>query len=235
MESLFPVFAQPDINTRGVGRILNSYTNPRRIVSGLNNCLEFSQPLSCLYGTMQREKVFCCLNIAVHRRTQPYIRHCLDFQSRRFSLIVGCSGNTPLSLRYSSLPANVFKGSSCVPTRGTRDEPRKIVYGGGYRHGPIYIKVKTAGYNSLHPLFLFRLHQAENFFYICQSSHPGWNVLGQPFQRVFPLLTWTSKDKISQYCQKEAPKLVRLPNLKVICLVFMVGGKFTSSFPPPRK
>ena len=91
MESLFPVFAQPDINTRGVGRILNSYTNPRRIVSGLNSCLEFSQPLSCLYGTMETENVFCCLNIAVHRHTQPYIRHCLDFQSWRFSLIVGCN------------------------------------------------------------------------------------------------------------------------------------------------
>ena len=25
---LFPVFAQPDINTRGVGRILDSYANP---------------------------------------------------------------------------------------------------------------------------------------------------------------------------------------------------------------
>ena len=91
MESLFPVFAQPDINTRGVGRILDSYTNPRRIVSGLNNCLVFSQPLLCLYGTMPTENVFCCLNIAVHRHTQPYIRHCLDFQSWRFSLIVGCN------------------------------------------------------------------------------------------------------------------------------------------------
>ena len=71
---------------------------------------------------------------------------------------------THLSLRYSRLPANVFRGSSCVSARGTRDEPPKIVSGGGYRHGPIYIKAKTAGYNSLHPLFLFRLYQAENVF-----------------------------------------------------------------------
>ena len=91
MESLFPVFAQPDINTRGVGRILDSYTNPRRIVSGLNNYLKFFQPLLCLYGTMPTENVLCCLNIAIHRHTQPYIRHCLDFQSWRFSLIVGCN------------------------------------------------------------------------------------------------------------------------------------------------
>ena len=29
MENFFPVFAYPDINTRGVGRILDSYANPR--------------------------------------------------------------------------------------------------------------------------------------------------------------------------------------------------------------
>ena len=32
-------------------------------VSGLHNCLEFPQPLSCLYQAMQtRENVFYCLN-----------------------------------------------------------------------------------------------------------------------------------------------------------------------------
>ena len=30
IENIFPVFAYPDINTRGVGRILDSYANPRR-------------------------------------------------------------------------------------------------------------------------------------------------------------------------------------------------------------
>ena len=30
IENFFPVFAYPDINTRGVGRILDSYANPRR-------------------------------------------------------------------------------------------------------------------------------------------------------------------------------------------------------------
>ena len=30
IENFFPVFAHPDINTRGVGRILDSYANPRR-------------------------------------------------------------------------------------------------------------------------------------------------------------------------------------------------------------
>ena len=60
-------------------------------VSGLNNYLEFSQPLSCLYGAMQTENVFYCLNIAIHRHKQPYIRHCLGFQSWHFSEIVGCN------------------------------------------------------------------------------------------------------------------------------------------------
>ena len=100
---------------------------------------------------------------------EPLAAHASKFQ---------VSKNNPLSLRYSSLPENVFRGSSCVPARGTRDETPKIVYSGGYRHGPIYITAKTAGYNSLHPLFLFRLYHAENVFYICQSSHPGWNVCG---------------------------------------------------------
>ena len=35
-------------------------------VSGLHNCLEFSQPLSCLYQAMQNtEDVFYCLRAAV--------------------------------------------------------------------------------------------------------------------------------------------------------------------------
>ena len=29
IENFFPVFALPDTNTRGVGRILDSYANPR--------------------------------------------------------------------------------------------------------------------------------------------------------------------------------------------------------------
>ena len=41
------MFAYPDINTRGVGRTLDSYAIPS---------LEFSQPLSCLYQAMQTRK-----------------------------------------------------------------------------------------------------------------------------------------------------------------------------------
>ena len=37
IENFFPVFAYPDINTRGVGRILDSYVNPRRTVSNSPN------------------------------------------------------------------------------------------------------------------------------------------------------------------------------------------------------
>ena len=45
IENFFPVFAYPDINTRGVGRILDSHENPR-------------QPLSCLYQAKKRRKTF---------------------------------------------------------------------------------------------------------------------------------------------------------------------------------
>ena len=34
VENFFPVFAYPDINPRGVGRILDSYGNPRRLRLG---------------------------------------------------------------------------------------------------------------------------------------------------------------------------------------------------------
>ena len=43
----FPVFAYPDINTRGVGRIIDLYHR-----------LEFSQPITCLYLAMQTRKTF---------------------------------------------------------------------------------------------------------------------------------------------------------------------------------
>ena len=48
----FPVFASPDINTRGVGRILETVMQTRDEVEGLHNCRVFSQPLSCLYQAM---------------------------------------------------------------------------------------------------------------------------------------------------------------------------------------
>ena len=60
IENFFLVFAQPDINTRGVGRILDSYANRRRSRGfNLHNFLEFSQPLECLYQAVQtQEKSF---------------------------------------------------------------------------------------------------------------------------------------------------------------------------------
>ena len=54
----FPVFAYPDVNTRGVGRILDSYANPRRSRRFASDCLEFSRPLSRLYQAMQTWKTF---------------------------------------------------------------------------------------------------------------------------------------------------------------------------------
>ena len=56
----FSVFAQPDINTRLVGRIRDSYANPRRS-RGLHNCREFSQPSSIYIRICKhRKNVFFC-------------------------------------------------------------------------------------------------------------------------------------------------------------------------------
>ena len=50
------------LNTRGVGRIRYNYALTLDFVSGLHNCLEFSQPLECLYQDMQtQEKCFVLL------------------------------------------------------------------------------------------------------------------------------------------------------------------------------
>ena len=57
----FSVFAKPDINSRGVGRIRDSYENPRR-----------SQPLQCLYQALQiRKKVFYCFYKLTFPRKNP--------------------------------------------------------------------------------------------------------------------------------------------------------------------
>ena len=54
------IFAQPDINTRGLGEF-ETVMQTRDEVEGLHNCREFSQPLECLYQAMQiQEKVFYC-------------------------------------------------------------------------------------------------------------------------------------------------------------------------------
>ena len=49
----FPVFAYPDINTRGVGGILDS------------NCLEFPQTLWCLFQAMQTQKMFSIAEMVI--------------------------------------------------------------------------------------------------------------------------------------------------------------------------
>ena len=65
---MWPFWASVDINTRDVERILDSYANPRRRF-GLYNCLEFSQPLSCLYPAMQTRKTFS-FNSSLYRGIQ---------------------------------------------------------------------------------------------------------------------------------------------------------------------
>ena len=57
IENFFPVFAYPDINTRGVGKV-STVMQTLHFVSGLLNCLEFSQTFSCLYQAMQKRKTF---------------------------------------------------------------------------------------------------------------------------------------------------------------------------------
>ena len=49
IENVFPKFAYPDINTRG---------GLGEFETVMQNCLEFSQPLSCLYQAMQTRKTF---------------------------------------------------------------------------------------------------------------------------------------------------------------------------------
>ena len=56
-ENLFPVFAMPDITLEGLGELL-TVMQYRDEVKGLHNCLEFTQPLSCLYQAMQTRKTF---------------------------------------------------------------------------------------------------------------------------------------------------------------------------------
>ena len=56
-ENLFPVFAMPDIALKGLGELL-MVMQYRDEVKGLHNCLEFPQPLSCLYQAMQTRKTF---------------------------------------------------------------------------------------------------------------------------------------------------------------------------------
>ena len=67
IENFFLVFAQPDVNTRGVGRILEINMQILEFVarvSGLHRFLEFFKLLSCFYQAMQRvantENVFYC-------------------------------------------------------------------------------------------------------------------------------------------------------------------------------
>ena len=58
-------------------------------VSGLHNCLEFSQPLSCLYHT---ENVFYCLNVTQEYRCFPRLhlrKRCSDTRKTKLSFSLG--------------------------------------------------------------------------------------------------------------------------------------------------
>ena len=61
IENLFPVFAYPDINTRGVGRILDSYANPRLRLGFAQLSRILLTPLVLISGYANTENVFYCL------------------------------------------------------------------------------------------------------------------------------------------------------------------------------
>ena len=56
------MFIKPHLNTRGVGEF-SKLMQTRDVVEGLQNCLEFSQPSSCLGEAtyLNTEKVLYCL------------------------------------------------------------------------------------------------------------------------------------------------------------------------------
>ena len=86
-KTFFPVFAYPDISIEGLGEFL-AVMQTLDFVSGLHNCLEFSQPLSCLYQARQHGKHFLLLkqhsnvykNIGINYSYLIYysIQHCLN-------------------------------------------------------------------------------------------------------------------------------------------------------------
>ena len=119
-----------------------------------------------------------CVKVIV---TQTLQRRPLAAHASKFRV----SGNTPLSLRYSSLPANVFRGSSCVPAPGTRDEPPKIVYGGGYRYGPIYMKRKQPDTTPSTHFFCSGYTTQRMFFVFVKVRIPGGTCMDSPFNGFF--------------------------------------------------
>ena len=70
------MIAQPDIITRGVGRIRDSHAT-RDEDEGLHNCLEFSQPLECLY-----------MRICKHRKKVFYYFYKITFPKKNAKLFV---------------------------------------------------------------------------------------------------------------------------------------------------
>ena len=63
MENFFPLFAYPDINTRGVGKFLNSYANPRLRLGFAWLSRILPTLLVFISSYANTENVFYCLNI----------------------------------------------------------------------------------------------------------------------------------------------------------------------------
>ena len=85
------MFAYPDINTRGVGKFLNSYANPRlRLVfAWLYRILP--TPLVFISGYANADNVFYCLNII--------LLPCYDI----FYLIIACDGTFSIFISFYSV------------------------------------------------------------------------------------------------------------------------------------
>ena len=93
IENFFPVFAYPDINTRGVGRIRDSYANPRRT------------PLVFISGYANTENVFYCLiGVYIINRTLHGLLKTRNLSSRVQKYFLTLEDK----FRIFSLPGNIL-------------------------------------------------------------------------------------------------------------------------------
>ena len=88
------------------------------------------------------------------------------------------SGNTHLTLRYSSLPANVFRGSSCVPAlRSSTVEATDV--------GPLILKRKHPDTTPSIHFFYSGCTTQRMFFTFVKVRIPGGTCVDSPFNGFF--------------------------------------------------
>ena len=129
------MFAKPDINTRGVGRITVSYVREfSLLICTMSRILEFSQPLSCLYQAMRANtgKTFSIAFIAWLARqklnilmSQPYIpscKHASRSMRARVLSIVSCFIKFNLSIIEKFLLATSSGGNNFLNRNSNKQE-----------------------------------------------------------------------------------------------------------------